>query len=225
MHAGITEAMWWGAGTILMGNGRKPRSTGAKIIWVALQFVGLVIMAVLLGYFQVSFLRPSLEFSVIAGPQDLKHFPTGVIAGTTSEAVAKGLANVILSYDSFAALKEGLWAKEVSAIVYDAPVLWNECNTNSSLKCLEHAFGKEMYVPWCRLQDCAPRLGETQPCLEVTTRHHATAKGARAEHPLTCPPVACRLRVTFLLSAGGPSSWETAADMASASRQTTRCAS
>jgi polar amino acid transport system substrate-binding protein len=121
---GVWESLWWTSSVLITGGceNKAPAGVGGRLVAVIWMLTGILLVSVLTASVTSAMTVRSLT-SDINGPADLPGHVTGTIAGSTAE---RYLADRHVEFRSFPSVDEAvaaLSAKNVQAVVYDAPVL------------------------------------------------------------------------------------------------------
>lgn len=122
---GIASGFWWSAVTMTtVGYGDKaPVSWGGRLLGLVWMFVAIILISSFTAAITSSLTVNRLETD-IRGPADLRRVDrVGTVTASTSFAYLERSGIQPLSYDTPEAALDALAAGELSALVYDAPIL------------------------------------------------------------------------------------------------------
>ncbi|WP_281968428.1 transporter substrate-binding domain-containing protein [Roseovarius nanhaiticus] len=145
---GLGDGFWWAAVTMTtVGYGDKaPRTLGGRIVGLIWMFTAMLIVASFTAAIAASLTVGSLG-NPIQGVTDLKNYRIGVVENSTGadEMVGRGIR--ISRYDGPREALDALVAGEVSAFVYDRPLMqWIVTQEyESDIRILEDEIGRQDY--------------------------------------------------------------------------------
>lgn len=146
---GMWESFWWTISTLLVGgaDNKGPVGVGGRIVAIVWMLLSIVLVAMLTASFTATLTINTLKGD-IGGPGDLPGREVATIRGSTTEA---WLTNHNSKVKSFATLQEcirALQQKEVTAVVYDAPMLQYALKQtkDSKLQLVEPVFDRQNYA-------------------------------------------------------------------------------
>jgi len=119
---GIFKAMWWATGAAGGQQLDYPHSPFGKFVSAMWVFISVVFVAIFTGAITSAMTVDQLKGD-IGGPDDLPGRLVGIVAGSTSGNVAKGIGAKTADFLQIADALDALGKKQVDAVVYDAPIL------------------------------------------------------------------------------------------------------
>ena len=119
---GIFKAIWWATGAAGGQQHGYPHSPFGKFISALWVFISVVFVAIFTAAITSAMTVEQLRGD-IGGPEDLPGHKVGIVAGSTSGAVAKTIGAKTADYPQITDALEAMAKKQVDAVVYDAPVL------------------------------------------------------------------------------------------------------
>lgn len=147
--SGLGSAFWWSAVTMTtVGYGDKaPITLLGRFVAIVWMFASIVLISGFTGAI-ASVLTVGQLTSNVRGPEDLPKVRVGTVLGTTSEDYLKSQR---LNYRTFASTVDGLAAldaREIDAMISDAPLLRYHVNANytQTLQVLPNTFGRQDYA-------------------------------------------------------------------------------
>ena len=123
-YHGLGDGFWWAAVTMTtVGFGDKaPVTFWGRLLAIIWMFASVITISGFTAAIASVFTLQEIE-GHIQGPQDLNGIMTGTVKDTTSSHYATNHHLHTISYKNIAAALNGLTAREVGAVVYDAPIL------------------------------------------------------------------------------------------------------
>lgn len=145
---GIWESFWWSIVTLVtVGYGDKtPITFGGRVLATLWMLTGIL----LISYFTAS-VSSDLTFrrlqANIRNYQDLADKKVGTVRNTTSVQFLKTIDAQVITYNNIQEAYTALNNQEITAIVYDAPVLmyYTQQNTDETLKVIGNMFDIQDY--------------------------------------------------------------------------------
>lgn len=125
---------------------KRPKGVFGQIFAVVLTLYGLILSAVLIGYFQLVFEEAAttetkpISFNSLS---DIRGLLVGVVDGVSSERFMHEQGFNPLGYADIDVLTTAVLQGRIEVAVYDAPALWQRCKINAKLRCGSHPFGRE----------------------------------------------------------------------------------
>jgi polar amino acid transport system substrate-binding protein len=119
---GIFHAMYWAAGTLATQGEQMPRQWLARIIAVLWMYTGVVFVAFYTAQLAATLTVQQIR-SGISGPEDLPGKRVATTRGSTAAAYLRDLNAQVQEVSRIDDAYAALLAKEVDAVVFDAPVL------------------------------------------------------------------------------------------------------
>lgn len=145
---GIGAGFWWSAVTMTtVGYGDKaPTTLGGRLVAMVWMFAAIIIISSFTAAFTSILTLSSLE-SRIRGPEDLGKVRVASVPASTSAAYLEANRIYFSSYPNPKAAMEALEAREVDAVVYDAPILRYLCGevAGGTLLVLPSVFDRQDY--------------------------------------------------------------------------------
>lgn len=164
VRRGVPTGFWWATVTMTtVGYGDKaPKSTLGRVVALVWMLASMVIIASVTATIASALTIERLD-ARISGPEDLHRFEVGVIAGTTGASFLREEKIVTHSYADAHAALDALSAREIDALVWDAPLL--------HAAMVEHPQWRIELVPGVfQRQDYAIAVGEGSPLREAINR-------------------------------------------------------
>jgi len=143
---GIGKAMWWAAGTIGAQADEMPRSPVGRFVAIVMMFVGVAFVAfftaALTSALTVQQLRGDIQ-----GPEDLPGKRVATTANSTADAYLRKSRARVVTVPTIEKAYQALAAKQVEAVVFDAPVLmyYAANGGNGRVQVVGPLFNKEDY--------------------------------------------------------------------------------
>ena len=121
---GVWEASWWAISTILSGGceGKGPMAVGGRVISALWMLVCIVVVTYLTAAITTIMTVNQLT-SDINGAMDLPGQKVATAKGTTAEKYLRDHGAKVATYDTIDGAFDALDHGEVSAVVYDEPIL------------------------------------------------------------------------------------------------------
>ncbi len=149
--AGMWESFWWSISIFLVGgaDNKGPVGVGGRIVAIVWMVLSIIFIAFLTGTFAATITVNTLK-SDIQGPSDLPGKQVATIAGSTAENWLKkhGVKDTDLHpHQNIGECVEALRKGEVSAVVYDEPIIKYELKKpeNKELAAAGSLFNPEDY--------------------------------------------------------------------------------
>ena len=146
-RSGVWESLWWTTSVMITGGceNKTPTGVGGRLVAVVWMLSGILLVSYITASVTSAMTVRSLTTG-INGPADLPGQLTATVAGSTAE---RYLADHHLEYRSFPNVDDAvsaLAAKDVKAVLYDAPVLLYKSTKEAGQgKMVGHVFEKQSY--------------------------------------------------------------------------------
>jgi polar amino acid transport system substrate-binding protein len=119
---GILDALFWAAGTLATQAESMPRSWASRLVAVVWMYVGVVFVAFYTAQLTANMTVQQMQGS-IRGPDDLPGKVIATTQGSTAASYAREKGATIVPFEAIADAFAALDARQVDAVVFDAPVL------------------------------------------------------------------------------------------------------
>lgn len=121
---GLWESFWWTVSTLLVGgaDNKGPVGVGGRIVAIIWMLLSIVLVSLLTASFSATLTVNNLK-SDISGPNDLATRNVATISGSTAASWLSAHGANVRPYADLGQCIAALKAREVSAVVYDAPLL------------------------------------------------------------------------------------------------------
>lgn len=121
---GLWESFWWTISTLLVGgaDNKGPVGVGGRIVAIIWMLLSIVLVSLLTASFSATLTVNNLQ-SDITGPNRLAGRKVATIAGSTAASWLSAHDAVVQPCPDLRQCLAALKAKDVAAVVYDAPLL------------------------------------------------------------------------------------------------------
>jgi polar amino acid transport system substrate-binding protein len=122
--SGVWESFWWTTSVLVTGGceNKAPVGVGGRLVAIVWMVAGILLVSYVTASVTAVMTVDRLT-GEITGPGDLPGQPVGTVIGSTAEGYLRDRRVDVRTYEKVDQAYEALAAKEVKAVVYDAPVL------------------------------------------------------------------------------------------------------
>ena len=191
---GVWESLWWTSSVLITGGceNKTPTGIGGRMVAVVWMLTGILLVSYITASVTSAMTIRSLT-SGINGPSDLPGQIVGTPAGSTAERYLLDHKIETRSFPSVDEAYVALAAKQVNAVVYDAPVLLYHAAKGGQERVVGHRFERLRDRPAGREQ--AAQADQRDPAQadrdrlhlraapEVFRRHRLSAKSRKSAAP------------------------------------------
>ena len=143
---GVWESLWWTSSVLITGGceNKTPTGIGGRMVAVVWMLTGILLVSYITASVTSAMTVKSLT-SGINGPSDLPGQIVGTPAGSTAERYLLDHKIETRSFPSVDEAYVALAAKQVNAVVYDAPVLLYHAAKGGQERVVGHRFERQNY--------------------------------------------------------------------------------
>lgn len=167
---GMLESFWWTISTLLVGgaDNKGPVGLGGRIVAIVWMLLSIVLVSLLTASFTTTLTVNTLKGD-INGPDDLPGRKVATVKGSTTETLLTTKGAKVVPYATVTECVAALKAKDVDAVVYDAPVLQYEAGklNDENLQMVGRVFEHQNYS-FALQQDSTLREKLNQGLLKLT---------------------------------------------------------
>lgn len=167
---GMLESFWWTISTLLVGgaDNKGPIGIGGRIVAIVWMLLSIVLVSLLTASFTTTLTVNTLKGD-INGPDDLPGRKVATVKGSTTETLLTTKGAKVVPFATVTECVAALKAKDVDAVVYDAPVLQYEAGklNDEKLQMVGRVFEHQNYS-FALQQDSTLREKLNQGLLKLT---------------------------------------------------------
>jgi polar amino acid transport system substrate-binding protein len=145
-RSGVWESLWWTTSVMITGGceNKSPTGVGGRLVAVVWMLSGILLVSYITASVTSAMTVRSLTTG-INGPADLPGQLTATVTGSTAERYLKEHNLEFQSFTSVDDAVSALGAKQVKAVLYDAPVLQFKTKEGGQGHMVGHLFEKQNY--------------------------------------------------------------------------------